>query len=170
MTHTHPLNGPFSGTTQVSQYQKSKNQSGIYWSKRQWVAVASAGPYASLHLARRSRQITTPAPHHSCFLQAGCPSCRPTNSVKALKGSDLQWHVKTNEQRTLTAVHSCPHMHTQAKTSEEWQKNLHAYRSFSNACCELSSIITKHFSVPRWAIARLYVCQGIIVWIKWPLT
>ena len=27
------------------------NQSGFYWSKRQWVAVASAGPYASLHLA-----------------------------------------------------------------------------------------------------------------------
>ena len=26
-------------------------QSGFYWSKRQWVAVASAGPYASLHLA-----------------------------------------------------------------------------------------------------------------------
>ena len=29
-----------------------------------------------------SRQITTPAPS---FLQAGCHSCRPTNSVKALK-------------------------------------------------------------------------------------
>ena len=28
-----------------------KNQSGFYWSKRQRVAVASAGPYASLHLA-----------------------------------------------------------------------------------------------------------------------
>jgi len=28
---------------------------------------------------------TTPAPNHSVFLQAGCPSCRPTNSVKALK-------------------------------------------------------------------------------------
>jgi len=27
------------------------NQTGFYWSKRQWVAVASAGPYASLHLA-----------------------------------------------------------------------------------------------------------------------
>ena len=25
-------------------------QSGFYWSKRQWVAVASGGPYASLHL------------------------------------------------------------------------------------------------------------------------
>ena len=33
----------------------------------------------------RSRQITTPAPNHSVFLQARCPSCRPTNSVKALK-------------------------------------------------------------------------------------
>jgi len=29
-THTLPFNGPFSGTTQVSQYQKGKNQSGFY--------------------------------------------------------------------------------------------------------------------------------------------
>ena len=28
-THTHTFNGPFSGTTQVSQYQKGKNQSGL---------------------------------------------------------------------------------------------------------------------------------------------
>jgi len=28
----------------------------------------------------------------SSFLQAGCPSCRPTNSVKALKGKyDISW-------------------------------------------------------------------------------
>jgi len=43
------------------------------------VAVASSGPYANLHLAPDS---TTPL----SFLQAGCPSCHPTNSVKALKG------------------------------------------------------------------------------------
>jgi len=36
-THTHP-----SRTAQVSRYQKDKNQSGFYWSKREWVAVASA--------------------------------------------------------------------------------------------------------------------------------
>ena len=36
--------------------------------------------------ASRSTQITMPVPHHSSFLQTGCPSCRPTNSVKALKG------------------------------------------------------------------------------------
>jgi len=34
-----------------------QNQSGFYWSKRQWVAVASAGPYAKLHLV-----CTMPAP------------------------------------------------------------------------------------------------------------
>ena len=33
--------------------------------------------------APRSRQKTTPAPHPLSFLQAECPSCRPTNSVKA---------------------------------------------------------------------------------------
>ena len=35
--------------------------------------------------APRSRQITMPALHHSVFLHDGCPSWRPTNSVKALK-------------------------------------------------------------------------------------
>jgi len=31
------------------------------------------------------RQTTTPATYHSVFLQAGRPSCLPTNSIKALK-------------------------------------------------------------------------------------
>ena len=39
--------------------------------------------------APHSRQITTPAPHHSVFLQAECPSCRPTNSVKSTGGFTL---------------------------------------------------------------------------------
>ena len=49
-TTPQPFNGPFSGTTRLSRYQKGKNQSGFYWSKRQWVALASVGPCASLHL------------------------------------------------------------------------------------------------------------------------
>ena len=44
--------------------------------------MASAGPYAGLHFAPE-RQPHRPPP--LCFLQAGCPSCRPTNSVTALK-------------------------------------------------------------------------------------
>jgi len=46
------------------------------------VAVASAGPYANhLHLdldKQPCQYLTTQ------FWQAGCPSCCPTNSVKAL--------------------------------------------------------------------------------------
>ena len=51
--------------------QETVSGSGISW------AVCKSAPC--------SRQITMPAPHCSVFLQAGCPSCRPTNSVKALK-------------------------------------------------------------------------------------
>ena len=50
--------------------QETMSGSGISW------AICKSAP--------RSRQITTPAPHRSVFLQAVCPSCRPTNSVKAL--------------------------------------------------------------------------------------
>jgi len=31
------------------------------------------------------------------FLQAGCPSCHPTNSVKALKGTSLSTEPKTKK-------------------------------------------------------------------------
>ena len=58
-THTHlmaicPGLPGWAGTRKV-------NQSGFYWSQRQWVAVASSGPYASLHLApsRSPRQHPT---------------------------------------------------------------------------------------------------------------
>jgi len=49
-THTHLFNGPFSGTTRVSRYQKGKSNLDFN-EARDRVAVASAGPYASLHLA-----------------------------------------------------------------------------------------------------------------------
>ena len=35
-----------------------------------------------------SQNVTTNKPT-PCFLQSGCPSCRPTNSVRALKGKIL---------------------------------------------------------------------------------
>ena len=50
-TTTPVYTGPLFRTTPVSQYQNGKPM-WIYWSKRQWVAVASAGlPCTSLHLA-----------------------------------------------------------------------------------------------------------------------
>jgi len=46
------------------------------------VAVASAGPYANLHLDQTHNHASIPPLN---FLQAGCPSCHPTNSIKPLK-------------------------------------------------------------------------------------
>jgi len=72
-----------------------------------WEAMASAGPYANnLHLTPECRQIqTTPTPHHSIF--TGRPSCRPTNSVKALKATALVFRPEANfnfqERETLAA-------------------------------------------------------------------
>jgi len=60
----------------------------IYWSKRQWVAVASAGPCANLPLAY-TVEITTPVPHHSVFLEAGCLSDAQSTVSK-------HWHNLTN--------------------------------------------------------------------------
>ena len=67
-THTHPFNGPFSGTTQVSRYQKGKP---IWILLKQETVSGSGISWALCKSAPRSRQITTPAPHRSVFLQAG---------------------------------------------------------------------------------------------------
>ena len=81
LTYIHKFNDPFSRTTRVSQYQKGKP----IWILLQQETVSGNGiSWAISESAPRSRQIPMPALHHSSFLQAGCPSCRPTNSVKAL--------------------------------------------------------------------------------------
>jgi len=67
MTHTHPFNGPLSGTTQVSRYQKGKTNLDFAEtrdSKWQWHQL----DHALLQVASRSRQVTTPP---LGFLQAG---------------------------------------------------------------------------------------------------
>jgi len=56
------------------------------------VAVASAGQYASLHLIPDNHTNIPMIPSLS-FLQAGCPSCHPTNSIKALKAQALRFKL-----------------------------------------------------------------------------
>ena len=87
-----------SGTTRVSRYQKGKTNldlleqeivsgSGICW------AICKSAP-------EKIPDNHANIPSLS-FLQAGCPSCRPTNSVKALKDSK-HIYVKINNK-----VHIC---------------------------------------------------------------
>ena len=76
VTHAHTFNGSLSGTTQVSRYQKGKanldfteaRDSGVSW------AICKSAP--------RSKQTTTPAPHHSYvfYRPDALPSAQPTAS------------------------------------------------------------------------------------------
>ena len=80
--NTHPFNGPFSGTTQVGRYQKGKTNldfTGARDSEWQWHQLGHVQVCTSL---QTDNHASTPP---LSFLQAGCPSCRQTNSVKALK-------------------------------------------------------------------------------------
>jgi len=77
-THTHPFNGPLSGTTQVNRYQKGKTNLD-FTEARDSHPLGHMLVCTSLHT---DDHASTPP---LSFLQAGCPSCRPTNSVKALK-------------------------------------------------------------------------------------
>ena len=79
---THPFNGPFSRTIQVSWYQKGKTNLDFTEardSEWQWHQLEHMQVCTSL---QTDFHANTPP---LSFLQAGCPSCRPTNSVKALK-------------------------------------------------------------------------------------
>ena len=78
-THMHTFNGPFSrGTTQVSRYQK-RNQ--IWILLKQETVSGSGISWAICKSAPRSRQITTPAPHHSVFYRPDAlPAAQPTAS------------------------------------------------------------------------------------------
>jgi len=80
--YNHLKNGLFSRTTWVSRYQKSKTNmdfTGARDSEWQWHQLSHMQVCTSL---QRDNHASTPP---LCFLQAGCPSCHPTNSVKAMK-------------------------------------------------------------------------------------
>jgi len=80
----HLCNGLFSRTTWVSRHQKGKSF---------WILLEQEMMGWQWHQLDHTQIICTSfqTDNHACqylsthFLQAGCPSCHPNNSVKALK-------------------------------------------------------------------------------------
>jgi len=98
-THTLPFNGPLSRTTRVSQYQKCKTNLDFTEardSEWQWHQLGHMQVCISL---QTDNHVSTPP---LSFLQAGCHSCHPTNSVKALKASLRVFYIQKQ-----TEVHHC---------------------------------------------------------------
>jgi len=103
-TYTHPFNCPFSGTTQVSRYQKGTCKTNLDFteardSEWQWHQLGHMQVCTSL---QTDDHASTPP---LTFLQAGCPSCRPTNSVKALKALIcIKWNQSINQPIYVNCV------------------------------------------------------------------
>jgi len=99
-THTHPFNGPFSGTTRVGRYQKGKTNLDFTEerdSEWQWHQL---GHMQVCTLLTTGNHASTSS---LSFLQAGCPYCCPTNSVKALKATARKATLSSN---THTHTHT----------------------------------------------------------------
>jgi len=81
-THTHPFNGPLSRTTRVSRYQKGKPNLDFTEARdSEWQWHQQGHMQVCISLQTDNHASTPPL----SFLQARCPSCHPTNSIKALK-------------------------------------------------------------------------------------
>jgi len=81
------FNGLFSRTSWVSRYQKGKTN--LDFNKErdsEWQWLGHMQVCTSL---QTDNHASTPP---LSFLQAGCPSFRPTNSVKALKAVCCYWY------------------------------------------------------------------------------
>ena len=111
-TYMHTFNGHFSGSTRVSRYQKGKvnlDFTEARDSEWQWHRL---GHMQVCTLLQTDSHASTPP---LSFLQAGCPSCRPTNSVKALKALLLASKVENidcgqsgHAQVGLCPLQKCP--------------------------------------------------------------
>jgi len=85
----------------MSRYQKGKTNldfSEARDSKWQWHQLGRMQVCTSL---QTDNQASTPP---LSFLQAGCPSCRPTNSVKALRARALKVPVQQRPQTLLLSL------------------------------------------------------------------
>jgi len=108
-THTHPFNGPFSGTTRVSRYQKgrlswlmsafertlkikiaSRIVKPIWILLKQETVSGSGIRWAICKSAPRSRQITILAPHRSVFYRPDAlPGASCTTSPQQIEAMEL---------------------------------------------------------------------------------
>jgi len=86
-TCTDPSKGPMSGNTRVSRYQKGNTNVDFTETRdSEWQWHQLGHMQVCTLLQTDNHASTLPL----CFLQAGCLSCHPTNSIKALKAKTLK--------------------------------------------------------------------------------
>ena len=84
LLHTHPFNGPFPGLPRSAGTRKVKP---IWILLKQETVSGSGISWAICKSAPRSRQITTPAPHHSVFFTGRMPFLSPNQQRQSTEGT-----------------------------------------------------------------------------------
>jgi len=85
ITHTCTFNGPFPG---LSGWASTRKVKPIWILLKQETVSGSGISWTICKSAPCSRQITTPALHHSVFYRPGCPFCLPTTG-QSTEGTDF---------------------------------------------------------------------------------
>ena len=133
--HTHTrLTALFSGLPRWASIKKVKP---IRILLKQETVSGSGISWAICKSASRSRQTTMPATHHSVFLQTRCPSCHPTNRIKALKVPLKHTYAKKIEIMSRKVCHKSQLDFNQfpnvKKTLETYKLlQLHNYRIYAH--------------------------------------
>ena len=144
--YTHTFNGPFSGTTRVGRYRKGKTNLDFTEardSEWQWHQLGHMQVCTSLQTDNHAS--TTPL----SFLQAGCSSCRPTNSVKALKAIRT-----THTVHILLTVLAHTHTHTHART------HAHTHTHLTALCPGLPGSAGTRKVKPIWILLKQETVSG----------
>ena len=92
----------------MSRYQKGKTNLDFTEARDSEWQWHQLGLMQACTLIQTDNHASTPP---LCFLQSGCPSCRPTNSVKALKAS---------LKKTLKGCHLFVAQHTATTAYVQW--------------------------------------------------
>jgi len=103
------LTALFSRTTRVSRYQKGKTKLDFTEARDnewQWHQLGHMQDCTSLQTDNHASTLPL------SFLQAGCPSCRPTNSVKALKALTTYIKSQTDTRQLHATNEPLYHVHS----------------------------------------------------------
>jgi len=109
-THTRAFNGLFSMTIRVSRYQTGKTSLDFTEARDSEWQWHQLGHMQICTLLQTDNRASTPP---LSFLQAECFSCRPTNSVKALKATHYprrptRYIISVNRHRAKRRGDLCP--------------------------------------------------------------
>ena len=109
---THPFNGPLSRTTRVSRYQQGKTNLDFTEARDSEWQWHQLDHMQVCNLLQTDNHARTPP---LSFLQAGCPSCHPTNSVKALK-----LHTNGSKHSEICYITNTITLYTLRKTTSKY--------------------------------------------------